>query len=211
MLKIAVFDTGFGGELFADRLEEEMSVVGVIRVIDWRHAKRIEQHPHEIRKITESALRPYIGTVDLIIIANYQISTNCLSHLRRKYPDQKFVGFTLRPNRILNRPTIILTTKPTTRSLAYFLVARELKAKTICLDRWPSLIDDGELTDRDFENDLERPLQNISHLGTYQVLLACGQLNDCLPKLRETFGHNARIVDSFDHTLLEAKRTLHLR
>ena len=39
MLKVVVFDSGFGGELFADYFEEEMPVVEIVRVIDWRNAE----------------------------------------------------------------------------------------------------------------------------------------------------------------------------
>jgi len=211
MLKIAVFDTGYGGELFADRLEQELPVVDVIRVIAWRNAKRIEEHPFTARKVTEESLRPYIGNVDLLVIANYQISATCLSYLRRKYPEQKFVGFTLRPKRAAKRPTIILTTKSTTKNLAYFNVARDLKAKTICLDRWPALIDDGELTEDNFKLDLEPALRRISIPKSCQVLLACGQFSEYMPKFRKIFGHNARIVDSFDHTIHETCRMLGIR
>lgn len=223
MLKIAVFDTGYGGEIFADRLETELPIVEVIRVIAWREAERIEKHPLKSRKIVEESLRSYIDNVDLIVVANYQLSATCLSYLRRKYKNQKFIGFTLRPKRIIKkRPTIILTTKPTTKSLAYRALVHELKAKTICLDSWPALIDDGELTASHFKSDLEPPLSRITaqsscanhhakRLMPTQVLLACSQFTDCIPEFRKIFGHNARIVDSFDHTLREAIHVLKLR
>lgn len=211
MLKIAVFDTGYGGELFADRLEQELPIVEVIRIIAWRNAKRIEEHPFTARKLAEESLRPYIGNVDLLVIANYQIAATSLSYFRRKYPKQKFVGFTLRPKRIVKRPTIILTTKSTTKNLAYFSTAHSLKAKTICLDRWPTLIDDGELTDDNFRTDLEPALQHLGNRKSYQIFLACSQFTDCIPKFRQVFGHNARIVDSFDHTMDEAYHALGIR
>ena len=211
MLKIAVFDTGYGGELFADRLERELPIVEVIRIIAWRNAKKIEEHPFTARRLAEESLRPYIGNVDLLVIANYQIAATSLSYFRRKYPEQKFVGFTLKPKRIAKRPTIILTTKSTTRNLAYISATHSLKAKTICLDRWPALIDDGELTDNDFKTDLEPALQRIANLKSHQIFLACGQFSDCIPKFRKIFGHNARIVDSFEHTIHETYRALNIR
>ncbi len=209
MLKIAVFDTGFGGELFADRLEEALPVVKVIRVIDWRNALKVEQHPREARKIAEEALRPYIGTVDLIVIANYLISAVGLSYFRRKYPNQKFIGFTLRPHRISTKPTVILTTRATTRNFVYFSASHRLKAKTICLDRWPHLIDDGELTSDDFKKDLDSALSRVN-FSPSQVMLACGQFTDLLPEFRKFFGHNTRIVDSFDDTMNEVYKILRI-
>ena len=67
MMKIAVFDSGFGGELFADKLEEELPIVEVIRVIDWRNAKKLQNNPLKSRAIIKKALKPYINKVDLII------------------------------------------------------------------------------------------------------------------------------------------------
>ena len=209
MLKIAVFDTGFGGELFADKLEESLPIVEIIRVIDWRNALRVEQHPREARKIVEEALRHYIGTVDLIILANYLISATSLSYLRHKYPNQKFIGFTLKPHRITILPTLILTTHATTRNFAYFSVSRRLKAKTICLDHWPHLIDDGELTDDDFKKDLNFAVQRIN-FAPRQVMLACGQFTELAPAFRKFFGHNVRIIDSFNDTLDDVYKILRI-
>lgn len=215
MKKIAVFDTGFGGELFADRLEAELSIVEVIRVIAWRHAVRIEQHPREARRISEEVLRPYIGNVDLLVIANYQISATSLSYLRRKYPRQKFVGFTMRPKRITNRPTLILTTRATTKNLAYLalvcsLMSEHSKFKTICLNHWPHLIDNGELTSNDFQIDLEPLVRDFKRFPSPQIILTCSQFTECIPKFRQIFGHNARIIDSFDDTIHDIYKTLNL-
>ena len=69
MLKVVVFDNGYGGEFFADLLKEELPVIEIIRVIDWRHAKEIQESPRKARQLAKDALRPYIGRVDLIIFA----------------------------------------------------------------------------------------------------------------------------------------------
>ena len=69
MLKIVIFDSGYGGEFFADRLEETFPIVEVIRVINWREAEKILMSPRTAREVAEESLRPYIGKVDLIIFA----------------------------------------------------------------------------------------------------------------------------------------------
>ena len=212
MLKIAVFDSGFGGELFADRLESELPIVEVIRVIDWRSAREAQKSPLSARKSAERALRPYFGKVDLIIIANYLLSATSLKYFRRKYSTQKFVGFTLRPRRIVaNRPTLIITTKPTTRNPAFIVFARRIKARTICLDAWPLLIDDGDLTSEDVKRDLDTALSGIRNFSPKQILLACGQFTELTADFRQVFGHNVRIVDSFDQTIEDACRILRLK
>ncbi|MDO4987080.1 MAG: hypothetical protein Q4E46_02065, partial [Candidatus Saccharibacteria bacterium] len=100
MLKIVIFDSGYGGENFADRLESELPTTEIIRVIDWRSADIILANSKRARILAEKALRPFIGKVDLIIVANYLVSATSLKYFRRKYKDQKFIGFTLTPRRI---------------------------------------------------------------------------------------------------------------
>lgn len=212
MLKIAVFDGGFGGELFADRLESELPVVEVIRVIDWRSAEEILKSPASARKAAEQALRPYLGKVDLIIIANYLLATTSLRYFRRKYRTQKFVGFTIKPKRVVaGRPTLIITTKATTKNLTFTIFARRIKARTICLDAWPLLIDDGNLTSEDIKRDLTAALTRIHDFSPKQVLLACGQFTELIADFRQVFGHNVRIVDSFDQTIEDACHILGFR
>lgn len=210
MLKIAVFDTGYGGELFADQLEKELPTTEIIRIIDWRNAEKLTNRS-SARKIIENALKPYINRVNLIVIANYYTSATVLNYLKRKYKNQKFIGFTMNPSRIKKRcPTLIITTSPTTRSLSYFNLHFHIRLRTICLDNWPLLIDDGELTPDIFKKDLSENLERINKFKPKQIFLACGQFSELKPMFREAFGHNTRIVDSFDQTIRDAYRALGL-
>lgn len=212
MLKIVVFDSGFGGELFADQLEAELPVTEVIRVIDWRNAEIILTNAKLARKVAEKALKPYLGKVDLIVFANYMLSVTSLGYFRRKYKDQKFVGFSLRPKRMmLSKTTLIMTTKATTKNWKYLMLKYRVKAKTICLDSWPLLIDDGELTSEKVKTDLSAALSKLKNFLPEQIMLACGQFTELKPQFREVFGHNARIVDSFRDTLDDVCKTLKIK
>ena len=212
MLKIVIFDSGYGGENFADYLESELPTAEIIRVIDWRSADEILYSSRRARILAENALRPFIGKVDLIIVANYLVSATSLRHFRRKYKNQRFIGFTLKPRRIVpGRPTLILTTKAITKSLTYFKFLRCVNARTICLDNWPLLIDDGLLTEENFKNDLKLAMSKIKKFAPKQIFLACAQFSEFKPAFREFFGHNVRIVDSFDDAIEEACKALNLR
>lgn len=212
MLKIVIFDSGYGGEDFADQLESELPTTEIIRVIEWRNADEILVNPKRARVLTEKALRPFIGKVDLIIVANYLVSATSLKYFRRKYKNQKFIGFTLKPKRIApGRPTLILTTKAITKSFTYFNFTRRINHKTICLDHWPALIDDGTLTAEHFETDLKPAVDKIKKFMPKQIFLACGQFSELKPEIRRFFGHNVRIVDSFEDTLKETYVALNLR
>lgn len=212
MLKIAVFDCGFGGELFADHLENELPIVQVIRVIDRRSAGDCFRNWHDARKAAEKAIRPYLGKVDLIVIANYLLASTSLTYFRRKYKAQKFIGFSLYQKRIINkRPTLVITTKATTRSLTYVNFAHRIKAKTVCFDTWPLLIDHGAMTDDKFRRDLNAAMSHISDFSPKQILLACGHFTELKPAFRSVFGHNVRIIDGYDDVMHDVYAALNLR
>ena len=110
MLKVVVYDGGFGGELFADLLEEEVPVFEVVRVIDWRNAEMLNQGAKTARKVAERTLQPYLEKVDLIVLANHLLSVTSLRYFRRKYPKQKFVGINLElPTGVKKRDFLVLT------------------------------------------------------------------------------------------------------
>ena len=210
MLKIVVYDSGFGGELFADKIEEELAVVEVIRVIDWRNAKTILSSKRTARKIAEVGLRPYINKVDLIVFANHLLSLSSLKYFRKKYKKQAFVGFDLvHPATFLNRKTLILTTKALTRSAKFhkFISHLNRDTKTISLDDWPAKIDDGELTLTDIKT-----LQiHLGHFRPEEIILTCSQFSDIKADLRQVFGSNVKIYDSFTEALYNVCKTLKIR
>ena len=210
MRKIVVYDTGYGGELFADELEKEFPTASIIRVIDWRNAEKLADHPRNARAIIYTALQPYLGKVDLIVFANYYISATNLRYFKRKFKNQKLIGFTLKPSRMVKgHTTLVLTTGPTSKTIPYISLYWYTRLRTICLDEWPLLIDDGELTDEMFKNDLS--LKQPKDFKPKQVFLACGQFSELKPKFREMFGHNVRIVDSFNDTIKETYQALNIR
>lgn len=213
MLKVVVFDCGYGGEFFADRLEEELPVVDVIRVIDWRHAKTIQTSSRQARKLTEASLRPYINKVDLIILANYLVSITSLKYFRRKYKKQRFIGFNLiKPDSFIKRDTLILTTRAVSKTITYYNFIMHLNRKyiTLSLDSWPGKIDDGELSAAEINETLEKELRG-KRFHPEEVVLACSQFEDIKSELRNSLGYNIKIHDSFNETFRKTCKTLKLR
>ena len=213
MLKIVVFDSGYGGELFADYLNEELPVIEIIRVIDWRNANKIIANPKSARKIAELDLRPYIGKVDLIIFANHLLSLTSLKYFKRKYKNQKFLGLNLEePSTFIKHDTLVLTTKSLARTINYynFLFRLKRKTKTLLLDPWISKIDDGEL------NFLEiRETILTSFLGTNfypkEIILGCTHFSDIKTEITDTFETNIKIYDGFADAVRRTYKILNLR
>ncbi len=208
MLKIVVFDSGYGGEFFADFLKGELPIVEIIRVIDWRHAEQIQNNPKSAREFAKTALRPYIGRVDLIIFANFFLTATSLKHFKRNYKNQKFIG--LKPE-IPNgsESALILATKSLTRTINYYnyIFHLQCKTKTITLDTWPAKIDDGELA---FDEICQTLLPQLKDQPS-DVILACSQFYDIKNELKKIFGCKVKIYDSFENTFKEICRTLKIR
>lgn len=213
MLKIVVFDSGYGGEIFADRLEKEMPLVKVIRVIDWRNADKFLKGSYSARRVAKEALRPYIGRVDLIIFANHLLGATSLKYFQRKYKNQLFVGFNLPElTTFVDRPTVALTTKALARTLNYhnYLFRIKRRVDTLCLDEWPNLIDDGELTIEEIYQKFEE-FYRLHHYRPEEVILICSQFSDITPMLREVLGQNIKIHDSLSDTITSVGKILKIR
>lgn len=212
MLRIVVFGGGHGGELFADYLEEALPVVEVIRVIDWQNAEAIRKKARTAREIAEAALKPHLGKVDLIILANHLLTLKSLKYFRRKYKDQRFLGLFLEvPKRKTKRDLLILTTRAVQRTMNYWLYVWRLgtRSKTLALDAWPAKIDEGSLTDIEIREAFETA--EIWRHQPRDVVLVCAQFGDIKPELRGYFKGRIKIYDGFEETLRQVCRMLKIR
>ncbi len=206
--KVVVFDSGFGGELFANYIEKEIPIVEVIRVIDWRNLDIITNNPKEARNVTEAAIRSYIGHVDLIIFANYLVTVMDLKYFQRKYPNQKFMGFAM--PQIRSERTLIITSKALRKSHGfkkYLHSFDDVRSRTIECDSWIPLIDDAELT----EDQVRKDLSQLKGFLPQTVALAYTNLIDIKPMLFKIFGPIVNITDGYRDTLHDVCQELGLR
>ena len=212
MLKVVVYDNGYGGELFADRLESELPILDVIRVIDWRNASKVQSSPRKARKVIETALRPYLGEVDLIIFANYLIASTGLKYFTGKYKDQAFLGLHLpKSSSVSKREVLVLGTKTLVRTLFFknYLFRLPARTTTLCLDEWQSAIDDGELT----SDDIKKKFVHLLKQGYMPegIIMASSTFYDIEPELRSIFKNNIKIYDDFKVLIDQTCRTLKIR
>ena len=214
MLKIVVFDSGYGGEFFADQLAAELPAVQIIRVINWREADKIISNPHSARKIALESLRLYIGRVDLIIFANYLLSLTSLKYFQHKFKNQKFLGLGLKvPDTFIRHDVLILSTKAVSKTINFynFLFHLKRKTKVLNLDSWPTKIDDGELTATEIRYTLELFLAKTSGFNPREIILASSQFDDIKTELKEYFGSSLKIYDGFNDAIRRAGKLLRIR
>lgn len=214
MLKIVVFDSGYGGEFFADQLSTHLPIVEIVRVISWRQADEVLSGSHKARIVAEESLRPYIGKVDLIIFANYLLTVTSLRYFRRKYRKQQFIGLELKaPDTFKKRDILILSTKAVSRTIGFrhFVYKLKRNTRTINLDSWPSKIDDGELSREEIEHTIKTYLNKYPDFQPQEIILASSQFEDIKTDLRKIFGRNLRIYDGFDETIRNTCQILDIR
>ena len=153
MLKVVVFDGGWGGELVANALSEEISTIEVVRVIDWQNAPYDHLSLAELNRLAIHHLEPYIGKVDLIVLGGYAVSLT-LGELERRYPRQKFVGMGINYHRILKARNFpgriaILVDSVLLKSTVYQEIRQNLPHSTIIIpdcSGWEERIDRGEMS-----------------------------------------------------------------
>lgn len=200
MLKIVVFDSGWGGEMFADYVEEKVPVVEVKRVIDWRNAPYSAKGRTDICVMTENALRPYIGEADVIVIASYAATVAAMDYLKWKYPEQKFVGFDTNLSDYVVRKKgmrniMVLATGVVEQSISFQRDLFEMSGLTILrpnCDEWIQLVDDGEMT----IHKLKRELADYLGMGLDAVLLYSTGFVDLKPMLEKIYGKGV-VIDDF--------------
>lgn len=153
MLKIVVFDGGWGGEVVANFLEEELNVVEVARVIDWQNAPYDEKSAEEIASYAEANLQEYFGKVDLIVLGGYAAGL-AKKFLCEKHPEQKFVGPEINYDLVLRarsypEQVAVLAGKTVYNSIVRTEVREKLPYSTLILPDcggWEELINEDVMT-----------------------------------------------------------------
>ena len=193
MKKIVVFDCGWGGELIGDYLEEQIPVE-VEKVIKYKDGQFGEMKDYEIAKIAETALAPYVGHCELIVLADTSTTVAIMDHLKYKFPNQKFVGYgegmpmvvrEFKGNRVM-----ILTTESVKYQMKYLLMKIMTEKEIVqpeCIG-WSGLIDDGELKDDEIR-------RVISSEKAEAVLIYATSFIDIEDEIRASVAPGTAVID----------------
>ncbi len=161
MLKIVVFDGGWGGELIADYLQNELNIIEIVRVIDWKNAPYDEKSEKEVCQLVEHALLPYIGKYDAIILGGY-ITSLAFSSLKQRFPHQKFIGMGINKYRIQRsrncQKQVAVLASPNMKKTKWEKELRQIFPRSRIMwancQGWEALINEGKMTKRYLYNSL---------------------------------------------------------
>ncbi len=237
MLKVVVFDSGYGGDVVADYLSHELGIIEVVRVTE-ANLSLENGSLSEICHFSKACLHSYAGKVDLIVLGGYVVSL-ALEFLKIEYPQQKFVSVGINYYRILNSRAFpdqiaIMADKALFEALVRKEVCQELPYSTIILpdcSGWDRLIDEGQMSTEILRADLEphfllrsnrrnllpssprelaRPPDETTLLKPDVVLLLNTHFWSIKSEFEELFGFRVRVLDFRQKLLHDTCRALNL-
>lgn len=210
MLKIVVYDGGWGGNIVASFLRKEIQTVEIIKVIDWAHAPYETKTITEICFLAERCLRTYLGKVDLIVMAGYSAAL-AADYLRQRYQGQKIVSVGINYYQILHakqypdRITLLMNNN-LLQSTWREEICRRLPYSILTIpdcSGWEHLINEGELTPEIMIEELSpyfelRGTRTNTHkklIGSDVVLILNTHLWDLKEEIEHIFGYRVRVLD----------------
>lgn len=225
MLKVVVFDGGWGGEIVANYLEEELGIVEIIRVIDWKNTPYDEKSAEEIAGLAEENLQKYFGKVDLIVMGGYATGL-AINRLSEKHPEQTFIGPKINYDLVLRaraypEKVVVLAGKTVHNSLVRTETREKMPYSTLILPDcggWEELINEDMMTKEILRAELawdfvlqkqKQKLQsslndepgnvNVEYTRTKLkpdvVLILNTHYREIKENLEEIFGWRVRIID----------------
>lgn len=153
MLRIVVFDGGWGGQIVANYLSSELATVEVDTIIDWQCVPYEGKDPRLLLTRAKELISTEIGNADLIVLGGYIVSL-LIKDLRAAYPEQNFVGMGINFYRILKTRCLpecvtIMGDDILQKSTILKRLQRNLPDSTLVFpdcSGWEQLIDMGEMS-----------------------------------------------------------------
>lgn len=199
-MKIVIFDTGTGGELFSQYFSNLHPKAEIVTVIDRENSPYGGKSKEDIFKLTNKAVQKYIGKVDVIVLACNTATAVAIDEFREKYPEQVFIGFEpmLKTASKLTKTgkVMVLATNATMKSDRY--KALKLRFSEIDViepncDSWAKLIDNGTFTQKEAKNALNEQLDGVD-----VIILACTHYVAASDIVQQVSGENIAVINPFN-------------
>lgn len=197
-MKIGVFDSGIGGEAIAKVLDSELENAVVTTVNDRENVPYGDKSPEDVRRLTEAAVQPLLGS-DVIVIACNTATTLAIEYLRNTYPDQLFIGIEpmIKPASLNTRSGIIAVcaTPATLASANYKKLIQKYGAHLEIIEpdcsQWAYLIENN-LMNRSY---IESTVSDIVKRGADQIVLGCTHYHWIKQLIESIAGENVSIIE----------------
>lgn len=197
--KVVVFGDKEGKEIIGDMIEQELPVE-VIRVDGLNKDTKSCTSESEIREQTITKLAPYMGKVDVITLANAEVTLAAVDCLKRMYPSQEIVGYGKNLPNVLRRGNAVRVLIPSVVKR----MAKYHKIKTDCPD--------VDISERSLKNYSELEItKNLRDFKGGVVVLCAVDLIRVKEKIQEKVKWKASVIDMRESLLRDVCLALRLR
>lgn len=197
-MHIGVFDSGIGGKSIADALGQAYPGARISYVHDSEHMPYGDRSAPDVQHLTETAILGLLGC-DVIIIACNTATAVAIEYLRKRYPEQLFIGLEPMVKPAVNRTNtgmITICATPATLASKRYYKLKETYAHGIqiyepdCSD-WARMIEHNQIDDRKIAHMVEES----RNLNSDVVVLACTHYHWIRSRIEQLAGPNVTVLD----------------
>ena len=199
-MKLGIFDSGIGGKAVAEFLQHEFPKAEILRVDDHENVPYGDKTLEKVRELTNSAIQPLLSAkCTVIILACNTATAAAIEFLRKKYPEQKFIGLEpmVKPASEQTKTGIIaICATPGTLSSERYQNLKHLYGRGVtilepdCSD-WARMIESDELDELIIKNTIEDVLNEDADI----IVLACTHYHWIRELIEQTATGRAQILD----------------
>lgn len=197
-LSIGVFDSGIGGEAVAMSVRSYFPRAYVTTVNDRANLPYGDKTIDELRRLTDAAIQPLLGS-DIIIIACNSATTAAIGFLREKYPWQKFIGIEpmIKPAAACSKTKVIgVCATPATLASEAYRALKECYA-TNCTVVEPNCEDWAQMIENNTVNvsKITTTLDEMLDSGVDVIVLGCTHYHWIKELISAHVGPNIRVLE----------------
>jgi glutamate racemase len=214
---LGVFDSGVGGLSVLRAMRELMPAENVVFFGDQGHVPYGPRPLEQVRAFSEGITRFLLEEgAKLIVVACNTASAAALTHLRRTFPDVKFVGMepAVKPAAETTRTGVVgvLATPATFQGALYAsVVERFANGVELLQNTCPGLvgqIEKGDLEGPETRRILEEALLPMLEKHIDTVVLGCTHYPFVIPLIQRICGESVRVIDPAPAVARQAERLL---
>lgn len=199
-MKLGIFDSGIGGEAVAASLQTIFPLAEIITINDRANVPYGDKQPEEIIRLTDHAIQPLLSLhCDVIIFACNTATAVAIEILRKKYPQQKFIGIEpmIKTASEITKSNII-TVCATPATLASARYGKLLQTYAAHLDvlepdcsEWAYLIENNQINRPHIEHTIKESLRR----GSDVIVLGCTHYHWIKELIATIADNKARVIE----------------
>ncbi|MDO8335339.1 MAG: glutamate racemase [Candidatus Saccharibacteria bacterium] len=177
-MKIGVFDSGIGGEALAQALQKSFPSAEMFVVNDRNNVPYGDKSDIKIIELTNQAIQPLLERgCDVIVIACNTATAVAIETLRKKYPDQHFIGIEpmikTASNQTKTNVIAVCATPATLASERYKNLVNKYASHLTIVEpdcsNWAYMIEHSEIN----EQEIASVINNVCERGADVIVLGC--------------------------------------